>query len=226
MPVNAKISLPVLSNDANGICVDQTTGAAGSLTLDGALVSGGVATATAAQIISIEGAGNSATVVFTITGTDADGNSRSEDVTGLNANTVTTTGYFKTVTAISVDAAITGNAEIGWLAADGMVTKTVPLDYRQNGFAATVGFNELVTGMTLSGQYTLDDPQDSSLTSFQDSAWWVAITSTEANSVTLSGVTADAVSNLSSPVRAVRFIETVGSTTATGTVYVLQGNTH
>lgn len=210
-----QISLPVLTNDANGICEDQTTAAAGALTLDGALVSGGVATAAAAQIIAIEGTGDNSGITFTITGTCADGHSRTEVVTGANNGTAKTTNYFKTVTGIVASGAVTGNVEIGWLAADGMATATVPLNIRQEDFLVTVGFNELVDGMTASAQYSLDNPFDSTKTPFQDNAQWVEVTN-------MSGVTADATTTIAFPVRAIRFIESTGTATATATCTLIQ----
>lgn len=224
MPVNFKLAMPVLTDDANGIAQDQTTAGAGNLTLNGALVSGGVATAAAAQPVSIESAANLSAITFTVTGTDADGNSRSESLAGPNATTTTTTGHFATVTQVAVSAAVGTNVEVGWLAADGMATPTIPMDWKQNGFLATAGFNELVDGMTISGQYSLDDPLDSDLTPFQDNAWWVNITFDDTGTTTLAAAVADAVSSINFPVKAVRFVQTTGTTTATGTVYVIQGS--
>ena len=75
-----QIDIAVLTNDANGIAEDQTTSGAADLSLDGALVSGGIATTTnsTAQMVAIEGTGNNSGITFTITGTDPNGQAHSE----------------------------------------------------------------------------------------------------------------------------------------------------
>ena len=47
------LSTVTLTDDANGIAEDQTLGSATNFALDGALVSGGIATAAEAQIVTI-----------------------------------------------------------------------------------------------------------------------------------------------------------------------------
>ena len=208
--------IPVLTGDANGICVDQTTAGAADLSLNGALVTSGVATAAAAQIVAIEGTGNSAAVTFAITGTDADNKTVTESIAGPNNGTVKTTGYFLTVTGIAVSGAVDGNVEIGWLVADGMSTKTIPLNYLQNGFAATLDFNLTAGTMTVTVQYSVDDPQIAYTNSYQTDANWQGTTG-------LTGITADAISNLAFPVMAVRLIQTIGSATGAAKHTVIQG---
>jgi len=180
-----------LSNDANGIAEDQTTGGAGNLVLDGALVTDGVATMGEAQIISIESAGNLSAVTFTVTGTDADGRVQVEAVTGPNAATVKTTEYFKIVTQIAVSAAVGTNVEVGPLAADGAASKTVGLDWRENPFA--VGLSVTLTGTaTFTVQHTFNDIQD-----FDNELIWF-------DNVGISGKTANTDGNLAFPVIASR----------------------
>jgi hypothetical protein len=212
-----QITVPVLTNDLNGICLDQTTSGADDLTLNGALVSAvtGVATAAAAQIVSIEGTGNSAGVTFTITGTNADGHTQTEGIAGPNSSTVISTYHFITVTGIAASGAVDGNVEIGWMATDGMSTKTIPVDYKDDSIG--LAFNLTAGTMTASAQYSSDDPFDHSRsTTFQQEAYWVEVTN-------LSGVTADAATSVLFPIRAVRFIQSVGSTTGENTFTLLQG---
>ena len=114
--------MPVLTNDPNGAFKDQTTSGSGDLTLDGDLVSNGVATAAAAQIFVIEGSGDNSGIDFTITGTDANGQAHSQTIDGSNGGKAKTTVFFLTVTGVSTDGAITGDVEGGWETADGMVT--------------------------------------------------------------------------------------------------------
>ena len=212
-----KYTTSTLTNDANGICVDQTTAGAGSLSLDGALVSGGVATAAEAQIVSIEGTGNNSGVVFTLTGTTADGQSGTENVTGANNGTAKSTGHWKTITAISVDGAITGNVEIGWLNTDTAVTPTVRVNRRQSDFELAL-FGEVSSGgsMTYSCQFSPSAPRDSYTAGYSNGADWRNVDG-------LTSVTTTDESNIIVPVECVRFIiESFTSGTLTGTV--LQSN--
>ena len=54
-----------LTDDDNGICASQAKVGAGALTLNGALVSGGVASWTDAQIVTVTSAGNDSGITFT-----------------------------------------------------------------------------------------------------------------------------------------------------------------
>jgi len=118
-------TITALSNDANGIFTDQT---GTSITLDGALVSSGVATASAAQKVSLESTGDESSVNFTIVGTDADGKANSEVLAGPNANTVDSVLYYKTVTSITPSASITTAVEGGFLSASGAVSASLVPD--------------------------------------------------------------------------------------------------
>ena len=76
--------------DADGICASQTPLAAGNLTINGALASGGTVTLNAAQLITITSAGNDSGRTFTVYGTDVEGDLQTEAVTGANAGTAPT----------------------------------------------------------------------------------------------------------------------------------------
>ena len=118
------LTLPAL--DADGIAKAQQLVGAGNLVLDGDLVSGGVWTSTFAHQIGVASAGNIATVVFTIYGTDQDGDAVTETVTGVSGNTVETTGYFKTVTRIAAGAAVGADVFVGTV--DEISTQTIPVN--------------------------------------------------------------------------------------------------
>ena len=125
--------------DANGICQSQTPGGAGSLTLNGALVSSGVATLNtdeAGQLVEITSVADETSRTFTITGTDGNGNTLTEVITGANAGTATGTKYFKTVTDVAVDAATTGAVEAG----NSVLTasKWVPVNWREKDFKVSL----------------------------------------------------------------------------------------
>ena len=89
--------------DADSVCQAQAA-TAGPLTLNGVKVVGGEAVFNSGRQITVASADDLATLVFTITGTDVNGDELIETVTGVNNNTVTTTGYFKTVTEVTVSA--------------------------------------------------------------------------------------------------------------------------
>ena len=91
--------------NTDGVCESQTPagGGAQDLTIDGAQASGGVATFTAARLITIASTGADDGRTFTVTGTDVNGNAQTETITGPDTATVTGTLYFRTVTTVSVD---------------------------------------------------------------------------------------------------------------------------
>lgn len=154
-----------VADDANGIAEDQTLGGAGNLTLDGALVTGGIARMPQAQIISIESTGNLSGVTFTITCKDADFKDYSEAITGPNNATVKSVGYCRQLSQIAADGAVGTNVEVGVLAADGMVTETIVLDPARDSASLTA---QLYSGSgTFGMQYTVDN-LDSNVADWQD----------------------------------------------------------
>jgi len=215
-------TMPVLTNDPNGAFEDQTTSGAADLTLDGDLVSGGVATAAAAQIFVIEGSGDNTGIDFTVTGTDPNGQTHSQTIDGVNNAKAKTTVFFATVTGVSTDGAITGNVEGGWEAADGMVTAAYVVNWRQSPFNMDFIFELTAGTMTLSAQYTADAPDPT----LKNGAAYTNTYSDDANWRDVDGladVIADDQSNLAFPVMAVRWIQTIGSATGTATVTNIQG---
>lgn len=114
LPIVLRVQLS--ASDDNGIAESQTPSGAGNLTLNGALVSGGVATLTdagQARQVLITTTANETAKTLTIYGTDANGVEINETVTGPNNTTGTTTQFFRTVTRIAVSAAFTGAVYVG-----------------------------------------------------------------------------------------------------------------
>lgn len=107
------ISITGAAADADGIALAQTKVGANTLTLNGAFVSGGVATMIPPSRVSLASTGNISTVVFTITGTDYYDQLLTATVTGINNNAVATTVDFKTVTSIANSATIGTNVTAG-----------------------------------------------------------------------------------------------------------------
>ena len=76
-----------------------------------ALVDSGVFAS--AQAVKITSAGDSSAITFTVSGTNANGESISETIAGGNAAATSTTALFKTVTGITNSGAATGTVKIG-----------------------------------------------------------------------------------------------------------------
>ena len=71
--------------------------------------------------MTILSAGDDSGISFTVTGTDVNGDSQTESITGANAGTATGAKYFKTVTAIAAVGDPAGNVSAGVNAAAGDV---------------------------------------------------------------------------------------------------------
>lgn len=92
---------PLASASANNIATSQTVSGAGSVSLDGALVTDGVAYLDTPRQVKISSAGNDTGITFTVTGTTFGNVSVSQTVTGTSGSSVSTTVDFATVTSIT-----------------------------------------------------------------------------------------------------------------------------
>jgi len=101
--------------DADGISTAATISGAAALTLTGTLASGGSYTSgdNIGQLVTILSAGDDSGITFTVVGTDAVGDALTEVVTGADASTATSSGYFNTVTSITTSASSAGNVSAG-----------------------------------------------------------------------------------------------------------------
>lgn len=107
------ITKTLVTADDDGISASQTPGAAGNLTIAGALATGGVADLTSQRRVLVTTVSNESAKTLTIYGTDDNGNVISEVMTGPNATTGSTTADFRTVTRVAVSAAFTGAVIVG-----------------------------------------------------------------------------------------------------------------
>jgi len=141
--------------DTNGIATATECTGAGPWTPDVAtVISDGLA-----HLITIKELNtvDQSAKTFTVIGTDVNGDALSEALTGPTAGaTVTTTGYFLTVTSITVSATISTNTvEVGWAAGSVTLWKTV-------WFNPDKSFNMTINGTVDSGsptfgiQYSID----------------------------------------------------------------------
>lgn len=182
--------------DPNGICLDQTTGGAGNLVLDGVFVTAGVAQLDAQRQVELESAGALAGINFTITGTDDQGRVISETIPGPAAGTSSTTLNFRTVTQIAVSAAVGTAVEVG---TNGVgASQEIPLDQYISPF--NVGLFLDITGtVNVTVQSTGDDI-------FGDAPGPFSWT----NHPDLTNITADADATFISPVSACRLLTNSG----------------
>jgi len=109
-----RVAFTPVTGTTSNICASQTPGAAGNLTLNGALAVGGVIPQqTLAYMVTITGGSNESGKTFLITGTDADNNAQTETVTGPNATTVVSTKFFRSITSIYASAGTAGAITVG-----------------------------------------------------------------------------------------------------------------
>jgi hypothetical protein len=145
---------PLDTADADGICQSQTPAGAVALTLNGALVSGGVASLGDARRVLVTTVSNESAKTLTIVGTDWNGDEISEVIAGPNATTGYTDSDFLTVTSVTASAAFTGAVTVG---TNGIASSPpFPLDIYNK---PEVSLQVAVTGtINWTVQQTLDNP--------------------------------------------------------------------
>lgn len=159
---------PLAAASANAIALAQTPGGTGVFTLNGALVSGGVATLDKPRRVLVTTAADESAKTITIVGTDWNGNRISETMTGPNATTGYTNYDFATVTSITMSAAAAGNITVG---TNGIASsRPIRLDPWAD---AQVALAINVTGtVNYTVQQTLDDPNsETNPTAYQSMVW-------------------------------------------------------
>jgi hypothetical protein len=104
---------PYTAPSATNIRTASSIAAAGTVTLNGSLVSSGTATLDQPRRVLFTSVGNDSGITFTVTGTDWNNMPASEVVTGANATTTYTVYDFKTVTSVVASGASAGNVSIG-----------------------------------------------------------------------------------------------------------------
>lgn len=148
---------PIAAASANNIALSQVVSGASNVTLNGALVSGGVATLDVPRRVLITNVGNDAAVTFTVYGTTFGGASVTEVLQGTSGSTVASTVDFKTVTRIATSGSTSGsgitigtNSVAGsrWLRLDSWADAQTAIQCNATG---TVNYTV---------QVTMDDPND------------------------------------------------------------------
>lgn len=161
------VILQLAASSSNAIALSQTPGAAGLLTLNGSLVSGGVATMDVPRRVLVSSAGADSARVFTITGTGRAGQGAafnsgpviSETVTGVaSGSSQFTKQDFATVTAVSVGAATAGAITIG---TNGTGSSVWVVDnFLATNWNLAVGVSIVTGSVTYTVEHTYDDPND------------------------------------------------------------------
>ena len=144
---------PAIDND--GIAAAQSASAAGYLTLNGALVSGGKWSVSGyGQKVAVTSVGVDTGITFTVYGKDVDGKATTEVLTGTSASAVTTSAYYKEVSSVLASGATNNTVKVGLVALSASPTYVV--NYKMENFKASLA--EIVSG-TINGtcQHTFDD---------------------------------------------------------------------
>jgi hypothetical protein len=152
------VSIALATADDNGICTTQKPAAGGvqSLTLNGALVTDGIAYLGSQRRVLITSDANDSVRTFTVTGTNWAGDIISETITGPNTTGVYTVLDYLTVTSITISGNAVGNLIVGtngvggspWVRFDDFAPSNISIQCNVSGTA-----NYTV-------QSTLDDPND------------------------------------------------------------------
>lgn len=151
-----RLTLQLAASVANGICLSQTPAAAGALTLNGTLVTGGVATMDVARRVYVASTGADSSVIFTITGTNRDNNPQTITVTGVATPTpVASSLDFLTVTSVTASAATVGAITVGTGAIGSTAWVSTAPEYISWALSAAV---QILSGsVTYTVEHTYDD---------------------------------------------------------------------
>ena len=213
MPLNTKtLSYALVASVATGICASQSGTANTKLTLNGSLVTSGVATLDsggAARRVIVTSAGDDSSHTFSIVGTDRYGRSQTEVLTGATAgNTAQSKKDFKTVTSITPSANTTSTITAG----TNGVGSSAPMicDWVPNG-------NSMGCATSVSGtvNYTIEEARDD-----LSPGWDLTInTPTWFADPTFNALAIGAAGNLPGPFTMVRL--TINSGTGTPTAKII-----
>lgn len=220
MSLPIKISMTHSDADDNGIAESQTLAAAGNLSLNGALVSDGVAVLCpygTERAVIVYSTGNDTGITFTVYGVNASGNAVQQTVTGTNNSSVMTTRLFQKVTRVYASGQTASNVFVGTNAV--LSSRWVALNTNLTPF--NVGLAVNVTG-TIS--YTVQTTYDNILetTAASPSAPELPIVPFAWNISALASKNSDLESSLSMPVTAVRLVLNSGTSSPTADLYIAQ----
>lgn len=214
------INWPVASTTA--VCLLQTTAGAGSLLINGGLATTNTTVPTVAiftninRVVTLTSANNLSAVNVTITGY-FQGAVVTETRTGPNANTVSTTQVFDSVTAVSVGAAVTAlSVGTGTTGSTIWVLSDFYLPYN----ALTVGV-KVTPAVNYTFQTTMDDVTTTASPGIFTPIDGVTIPTVPA-ATTMTAATVSIIANYTFPTRYSRILVNSSDATGTFTAYFLQ----
>jgi hypothetical protein len=187
-PITATVG-PLAAASATALRTASAIGGAGAVTLNGALVTAGVATIPSPRRITFTSSGNDTGITFTIVGTDRAGNAISEVLTGASGAAATSVLDYKTVTSVTASGAAAGTVSIGtsavaasaWIMMDSWAYGPVSVQVTVVG---TVNYDV---------QVTMQDPNSPTDPVTPDQVIWTACADSA-----LVGKTANAIGSLTS----------------------------
>lgn len=161
----SQLDIDVANNSATAVCASQTVTAPASALINGTLASGGVFSIYPSYSDGVGGVklrfvsvGVINTVVFTIVGKDADGNSITETVTGVTTTPVFTTKFYSAVTSITPNITTTSAFSVGTIGTAGgeIVSRSVAIN-RLSADGAAVAVSGLIGTCNYTFQQTFSD---------------------------------------------------------------------
>lgn len=200
-------TLTLESTDTDCVAASQTI-AVGAVTINGIKASGGVATLTAAHILTATVTNDQTGATLAVVGKNANGNEISETITLSNGSTTNTTKYYKTVTSLTVAGTVTGSSAIivGLTSTNGAVSETISTDWhRAYSYKCSLAVTLAGTG-TYTVQHTFDDIQD------------LAVSPIWFNHDQMASLTVNEDGNYDFPIRGIRLRATAASAAITLTV--------
>jgi len=180
------LTITGVASSTTSICTSQT---ATSFTLDGSIVSNGVAVLANSQLVSLTSATDQSDKTITITGIDPNGAPITESRAGPNATTVTFAKYYSKV--LTITASVAATLSVGVSSTGGAVSPIITANWRERQFKVGLGL-VISNTATATVEHTFDDINDTSVTP----TWYATYG--------LSAVTASAESNIAFPCRGVR----------------------
>jgi hypothetical protein len=154
--------------DRDGLCVSQTTGAAGNLTLTGALCTGGVGILDSGvesfgRCVGVYSGSDLSAITFTVRGFDVYGAPVTENIAGPNNTTTAGLKAFKRVTSVYANAAVGSAVEVGTIDKFGLPMRLTDLsEVVRVGWTQTLADNAatIAVGVTTSpATATTGDPR-------------------------------------------------------------------
>ena len=141
--------------DADGISAAAAVGNNAALTIGGALADGGSVTNVGGRIVTILSAGNDSAKSFNVVGTDVNGDSQTENITGANAGTATGSKYFRAIASITAVGNPAGDVSAG--------INTAVADVIFGGRSRLQGMNVVCSGTAGNLDFVNTSPNGSSI---------------------------------------------------------------